>query len=748
MIRRTLRWTGQGILLGFVLFAGLLTALTFVDLVWLKPVIERAVAAETGRKLTIGGALRLGRSTLPTVTAEDVRFQNAPWASSADMVEARSLTLQVGLLPLLWGDPPTVRRVSMSGATLRLEIDRQGRRNWIFGAQAAAEESAGSAGVLDQLIGIAADDVTLSVHDAARNEKFVLALEHLGLEPSVDGFAVSMLGTFDDEPIAIKAELSPDFRKFEIPDLSFRYAGSRFSGSISGDFGSGEKQPVEISGWIAANRLDIDALRAELPYQDSAPSDPAEPDSFSIEDFIPAGVRGQLVLSAGRLTYGPLDLEDVRVPVKLTGTMVSATPSFLYQGQKASGSLSVSRSKAPDWTVVFDMDAVDMGSLAQDLELVDEAAGTASLKGSLTASGATVEAIRRTLRGTISGTASLSFLDLTPAEDESGETEKGAGEKTIFGSEPIPIDWMRSLQVDVAARIDEILYRDVRLMGMEGTLVIADGSFRVPLKAGYFDDELTATLSGAIGPPPRFRLELLAPRFEFGQLLAEAGWTDLVSVDAALAFDLSGSGETPDALARTLSGQFELVSGEGEIGTAVFELIATDLVWAMIPKGDDKTQTAQLNCLVGRFDFENGLGTSRALVLDTARMTTIGGGTIDLRNGSLDLLLKPKPKNPSLLSLATPIRVRGPFDDISAAPDTMSLLTSLAIGAGAGLLTGGLGAVLPLLSVGDLGEAGAACLKAAGGVVVGPRPETGGSGGAPLNGEGDAGQVGPDDGGE
>jgi len=64
-------------------------------------------------------------------------------------------------------------------------------------------------------------------------------------------------------------------------------------------------------------------------------------------------------------------------------------------------------------------------------------------------------------------------------------------------------------------------------------------------------------------------------------------------------------------------------------------------------------------------------------------------------------LLKPKPKNASLVSLAFPVRVSGPLGAPSAGLDKTGVATGVATAVGGVALTGGVGALLPLMSTGS-----------------------------------------------
>ena len=86
-------------------------------------------------------------------------------------------------------------------------------------------------------------------------------------------------------------------------------------------------------------------------------------------------------------------------------------------------------------------------------------------------------------------------------------------------------------------------------------------------------------------------------------------------------------------------------------------------------------------------------------MLDTSDTLITGEGNISLANETLDIVLKPQPKDQSILSLRSPLRIGGTFGKPSAAPDK----AALAGRAGLALL---LGAINPLLALAATVETG------------------------------------------
>lgn len=65
--------------------------------------------------------------------------------------------------------------------------------------------------------------------------------------------------------------------------------------------------------------------------------------------------------------------------------------------------------------------------------------------------------------------------------------------------------------------------------------------------------------------------------------------------------------------------------------------------------------------------------TTRALAFDTEDTIIVGEGTVDLGEEQLDLVLKPRPKDRSILALRSPLVIDGSFRDPGFRPDMARL---------------------------------------------------------------------------
>ncbi len=165
-------------------------------------------------------------------------------------------------------------------------------------------------------------------------------------------------------------------------------------------------------------------------------------------------------------------------------------------------------------------------------------------------------------------------------------------------------------------------------------------------------------------------VRLQAERFDYGILARRIlPGTDLAG-ELSVDLDLRAEG------ARSLASAMERGNGSLDfriwpvnLRAGVFDLWVANLFVALVAKVDP-SEASSVNCGIGRFALEDGLLTSRELLLDTTRVRVSGEGSADFRDERLALRLTPRPKRAGFFSLATPVRVGGSFTrpEIGVAP--------------------------------------------------------------------------------
>ena len=144
---RVHRWIFGGVGVFVALIAAAAVALALLDWNHARGWISQKVKERTGRDLVIG-ELRVHPFSLhPRVHAGDVTLSNAEWGDKKPMIEADTVDFSVSLLPLIAGRV-VFPDVALGEASVLLQRDREGRRNWVLTPE---EEKTGEPARIERL---------------------------------------------------------------------------------------------------------------------------------------------------------------------------------------------------------------------------------------------------------------------------------------------------------------------------------------------------------------------------------------------------------------------------------------------------------------------------------------------------------------------------------------------------------------------------------------------------------------------
>lgn len=387
-----------------------------------------------------------------------------------------------------------------------------------------------------------------------------------------------------------------------------------------------------------------------------------------------AEVDGRMLELTGTLPALAAMLVDTVLPVDVTGSWAGkpvALKTDIRVGRGPDGAIRTASTERID---------ASFGDLA--------AAGS----GSVDLSGA---------RPRVDAAVEAAILDFAKLGGEGGQADSHGGSPL---DRPLSVDLLSGIDGRIAFRIGRLLANPWAVDDLSGTATVEAGMITV--------DPVSATLAG--GPvagraeldgrkaPMRLALAGTARGMNMGEIYRVLSSDALIEGQGTAALDLRGRGNTARALLASSDGVAHLVVRDGTIENKYWELIAEDLATRFIPFAGG-SGSGRLNCLVGRFDIAKGIADATVLMVDSDRVTVGGGGTVDLGRQTLDLKLVPQPKDPSLLSLATPILLTGPIADPTPTPDPVGVARGIG-GLAAGAMIGPLGLLLPFVSSGSADE--------------------------------------------
>ena len=261
-----------------------------------------------------------------------------------------------------------------------------------------------------------------------------------------------------------------------------------------------------------------------------------------------------------------------------------------------------------------------------------------------------------------------------PGETGNAELEARAAERAAAGrllpDTPYDLHKLRTMDADVRWTAQRIEAPGWPLDDMDAHIRLEAGLLRLdPLDFGVAGGRVRSTIRmdarrEAIGTNAAIRVRGL----ELDRLFPDASLTDdavgRISGDA----DIAASGNSIARMLGSANGEAALGMGRGEISNLLLELAGLDVFEALrFLIGKDRK--VAIRCAFGDFAIEDGVMTARALAFDTTDTIIVGEGSIDLGEEQLDLVLKPRPKDRSILALRSPLVVDGSFLDPGFRPD-------------------------------------------------------------------------------
>ncbi|HCQ47194.1 MAG TPA: AsmA family protein [Achromobacter sp.] len=276
----------------------------------------------------------------------------------------------------------------------------------------------------------------------------------------------------------------------------------------------------------------------------------------------------------------------------------------------------------------------------------------------------------------------------TANAEQKAEAAALAAKARILPDTPYNLTKLRAMDADVKWKAQRINAPSLPLDDMDAHLKLDDGLLRLePLNFGVAGGDIRSTIRmDARKPTIATQLKASIRKVQLGGLFPDAKLAEQASGGISGEIALSGTGNSIAAMLGSSDGNVAIGMGRGHIGNLIMELAGLDVAESLkfLFTGD---RQIPLRCAWGDFGVQRGLMTSQQLAFDTTDTLLLGEGTIDLKQEQLDLLLRPRPKDISILALRSPLRIGGTFKDPSFRPDFKALGIRGAIAVALGTIT-------------------------------------------------------------
>lgn len=680
---RRLRWFVYApVAFVLLLFAvSIFIVLTF-DWNRLKPTINERVSHTIGRPFIIQGDINVvwarepgqdGIASLvpwPTLEARDIVIGNPDWAKQLQFAQLDALRFRLAPLRLLFHrvEIPTLYVVR---PRIDLERDAQGHATWDF---TFANDDQPSSWTLDlRAIGFDRSEITLDDAMSKANLKIIveplqqsIPYDQIVAQQSAD--ALEQAGKTAGAG-ARQALAKANAKNENLPGSTS--AAYQFAWQADGRYqGAPAKGNGRIGGVLALQQTDQPfPLQANVHIGDSH------------------------IALVGTLT-DPLHLAALDIRLWFSGTSMAKlypligvtlpdTPPFATQGHLKAN--------------------LKRGSSHFSYENFRGRVGGSDIAGdaSFDTGGA-----RPKLSGDVKSQV-LRFADLAPLIGADSNAEKQQrGDATpqpadkVLPIEPFRTDRWRAMDADVTFSAAHIVReKALPIDGLSTHVIMDNGVLRLDplafdLAGGKVNSNLRldgsrTPMQGTIRLGARhLKLKQLFPTFEpmqtsFGEINGDA------SLDAR--------GNSVSELLGTSSGEVKLLMNDGAISKALLETAGLNVGNIIISKlfGD---KTVKINCAASDLTATNGLFQTRLFVFDTEDATVRIDGTINFANEKLDLDVHPNSKGLRLLSLRSPLYVKGTLKnpDVGVQPGPLILRGGGALALG--VLATPVAALLPLVA--------------------------------------------------
>jgi uncharacterized protein involved in outer membrane biogenesis len=295
-----------------------------------------------------------------------------------------------------------------------------------------------------------------------------------------------------------------------------------------------------------------------------------------------------------------------------------------------------------------------------------------------------------------------------------GEGPKAASAR-VLPRRAFDVERLAVIDARVTFVADKMRSANVRALdSMRFTANVDDGILRLnPLDFGVAGGHLVANVTlDSHQQPAAWRSTITVRKVELARLFPDSPAMTRSEGVVSAELDIRGRGDSVGAALGNASGAMAATMEGGRISNLLDAELSLNggKILALMIGGD---RNIAIHCGALAFQFENGLGRSQAIVLDTEQTRTEGTGTIDLRDEKFDFQLRPKPKRPGILSLRAPLRLHGTFDHPEYSVDKGKVL---ARAGGAALL----GAINPLAFFVPLIEPGKPSNGQCAGVLAAP----------------------------
>ena len=624
----------------------------------LRGPINRYVSGELGRRFEVTDRLSVKLGKTITVRADGIEFANPDWASEPYLVKAKAAEFDIKLFPLLLGkvDLP---RIALFEPQIGLQIEPDGRRTW------ALARDTSDASATPRIGALTVDRGTLkyraSSQGADMTALFALAPESTASEAGTVQLPLSykVAGKWNNEPFT---------------------ANGRTGGVLQLSRDLTQPFPIEVNAQTGKTTLKAKGSVENLQEFSNLNA------TFDIQ---------------GR------NLEEL---YKLAGVVLPSTPPYKLRGQL--------NRRGQVWDATQIQGVLGKSDLAGDMSF-DTSQKIPLLTGKVRSKLLDFDDLRPVIGLPVKAVATVAASVPKPGAITVQKAVLTSASRKVLPAATLDLVRLKAMNADV-------IYSALDIRHVE-ELPLDKGSVRVLLNSGVLRLNPLAlgvaggSLAGQITIDANVLPATFDTKFDLRSVQLNKLFPTIENTKSSFGkvsgqVALKGRGNSMAQMLGSASGDVAVLMGKGELSNILLEYMGLDggeLIKFFL-RGD---RNVQLRCAAAAFEVKQGLMASKVILLDTSDTVISGNGQISLKNETLDIVLKPEPKDKSILSLRSPLKIGGTFAAPTAGPDK----AALAGRAGLAIALGVINPLLALLATIETGPGQDADCSAALGVAANPK---------------------------
>ena len=644
-------------LLGIVSFL-LVLVLVLLFFPWdkLRGPVNRYVTDQLGRRFEITDRLSVSLGRTTTVRLDGVELANPDWASEPFLLKAKAAEFDIKLFSLFSGkvDLP---RIALFEPQIGLQIEPDGRRTWALSRDTSDTSATPKIGELKVDRGV---------------------LKYRAADKGAD---MSVLFTLDEPTM-------PQQGTAQLP-LGFKASGKWNNESFTAVGRTG--------GVLKLSRDLTESFPMEVSAQTGRTTLKATGTVENLQEF--SGLNAAIDIQ-GR------NLDEL---YKLAGVVLPSTPPYKLRGQ-------ISK-LGQVWSTTKIQGILGKSDIAGDMSF-DTSQKTPLLTGKIRSKILDFDDLRPVIGLPVKSAAAGS----TTKEVSAVLSQKAVSANTqrkMLPTATLDLVKLKAMNADVTYSALDIRHiKELPLDKGNVHVKLNNGVLRLePLALGVAGGSLAGQITIDVNVMPATfdtKFDLRAVQLNKLFPTIENTKSSLGKISGQVA--LKGRGNSMAQMLGSASGDVAVLMGRGELSNILLEYIGLDggEVIKFFLRGD---RNVELRCAAAAFEVKQGLMASKVILLDTSDTVINGFGQINLANETLDMVLKPEPKDKSILSLRSPLKIGGTFAAPTAGPDK----AALAGRAGLAIALGVINPLLALLATIETGPGKDADCSAALGVAANPK---------------------------